>query len=127
MKVIDKIRELRSMKNISQEYMAIVLGMDTSNYHRLEKGISPLSIDRLEAISAALGIPMSEVFNYGEAIKTPLADANAKHTFYLEHLEEEIAFLRKQLQEKEVQLSTLIYKNDENTSPENRFRSGRRA
>jgi len=126
MKIIDKIREIRSRKNISQEYMANVLRIDTSNYHRLEKGVSPLSIDRLEAIAAALGITMSELLDYGEPAKKVPAETEGKHPLYLEHLEEEITFLRKQLQEKETQLSTFLYERSGSVSPERSFRTGRR-
>jgi transcriptional regulator with XRE-family HTH domain len=127
MKVIDKIRQIRSMKNISQEYMAIVLGMDTSNYHRLEKGISPLSVDRLEAISVALGIPMAELIIYGEKENIPSASDKKNPDYYLEHLEEEISFLRKQLQEKETQLNRLLTNKDDSGTPANPSRNNHRA
>ena len=126
MKIIDKIREIRSVKNISQEYMAMILGMDTSNYHRLEKGVSPLSIDRLEAIAAALGVQLPELISYGEPVKNIAPGTNGVHPFYLDHLEVEVAFLRKQLQEKENQLSTFLLKRNENDSPEHSFKTGRR-
>ena len=123
MKIIDKIQEIQSVKNISQEYMAIILGRNTFNYHRLEKGVSPLSIDRLEAIAAALGVQLPELITYGEPAKNTALDV---HPFYLDHLEKKVYFLRKQQQIKENQLSAFLFKRSENDSPEQSFKTGRR-
>ena len=109
MKITDKIRKLRSVKNISQEFVANALKIDTSSYYRLESGISPLSVERLEIISAVFGMSMCELLSFGEDVtsNTPV-NFPKKPEQYNRHLEEEILFLRKQLQEKEHQLSVLL-------------------
>ena len=95
MKTTDKIREIRTQKNLSQEYLASYLGIDTSSYHRLERGVSPLSIQRLEKIVEALEMTLSELFCFGE----PIAHRKPQDLLIL-RLEDEIRFLRSQLQEK---------------------------
>lgn len=103
-KVSDKVRVTRNKKNISQEYMASVIGIDTSSYHRLEKGNSPITLDRLEKIAEVLGVSM-------HALVCGEDHSNHDPSFgneYLHHLKQEVAFLRKQLQEKEAQLSILL-------------------
>ena len=95
MKTTDKIREIRTQKNLSQEYLASYLGIDTSSYHRLERGVSPLSIQRLEKIVEALEMTLSELFSFGE----PIAHRKTQELLIL-RLEDEIRFLRSQLQEK---------------------------
>ena len=95
MKTTDKIREIRTQKNFSQEYLASYLGIDTSSYHRLERGVSPLSIQRLEKIAEALELPLSELFSFGES------PAQRKtHDLLILRLEDEVRFLRSQLNEK---------------------------
>ena len=103
-RVCDHVRDARNQRNISQEYMASVIGIDTSSYHRLEKGNTPLTIDRLEKIAHTLGVSL-HVLICGEGHAYPDIERNAE---YLHHLETEISFLRKQLQEKDAQLSLLI-------------------
>jgi transcriptional regulator with XRE-family HTH domain len=95
MKTTDKIREIRTQKNLSQEYLASYLGIDTSSYHRLERGVSPLSIQRLEKIVEALEMSLSELFSFGE----PIVQRKTQDLLIL-RLEDEIRFLRSQLQEK---------------------------
>ncbi len=95
MKTTDKIREIRTQRNLSQEYLASCLGIDTSSYHRLERGVSPLSIQRLEKIVEALEMTLSELFSFGE----PIAHRKTQELLIL-RLEDEIRFLRSQLQEK---------------------------
>jgi transcriptional regulator with XRE-family HTH domain len=95
MKITDKIREIRTQKNLSQEYLASYLGIDTSSYHRLERGVSPLSIQRLEKIVEALEMPLSELFSFGEAsIQRKTQD------LLILRLEDEVRFLRSQLNDK---------------------------
>ena len=95
MKITDKIRDLRMQKNLSQEYVASFLGIDTSSYHRLERGVSPLTVQRLELIAQAFEISLSDLFDPTDSdkMKVDMDDT------YIIHLEEEIRFLRAQLQE----------------------------
>lgn len=95
MKITDKIREIRTLKNLSQEYLASYLGIDTSSYHRIERGVSPLSIQRLEKIAQALEINLIELFSFEQSEKQ-----SKPNDVFILHLEDEIRFLRKQLQEK---------------------------
>jgi transcriptional regulator with XRE-family HTH domain len=95
MKITDKIREIRTQKNLSQEYLASFLGIDTSSYHRIERGVSPLSVQRLEKIVEALEIPLSELFSFEEApIQRKTED------LLILRLEDEVRFLRSQLNDK---------------------------
>lgn len=103
-RVCDHVRDARNQRNISQEYMASVIGINTSSYHRLEKGNSPFTIDRLEKIAHVLGVSLHTLI-CGSDEPYPSLERNAD---YLHHLEQEVVFLRKQLQEKESQLSMLL-------------------
>lgn len=95
MKITDKVREIRMKKNLSQEYLASYLGIDTSSYHRIERGVSPLSIQRLEKIAKALEINLIELFSLEQT-----ENQNKPHDLLINHLEDEIRFLRQQLQVK---------------------------
>jgi len=104
--VCDNIREARQIKSLSQEYIASVMGIDTSSYHRLEKGQAPLTLDRLHKIAEILEVPL-ELLLFG-----PQSKQGEERSFYtvefVHHLEQEIQFLRRQLLEKDRQIQLLI-------------------
>ena len=53
---MQSIKEIRESKRLSQVEVARRLGIDTQNYHRLEKRGKKLSIEQLESISEALEV-----------------------------------------------------------------------
>lgn len=112
MKITDRIREIRTIKNISQEYLASFLGIDTSSYHRIERGVCPLSVQRLERIAEALQVSIADLILM-EKSGLPVDDPQYA---YIKHLEEEIRFLRIQLQDK-ISPSTLSANSLNRTSP----------
>lgn len=61
MKVHEKIRALRNVSQYTQEYMAERLGISTSGYAKMERGITRLSMEKLEQISQILGVEFSEL------------------------------------------------------------------
>lgn len=92
--ITERIREIRSGRSISQEYMANELGIDTSSYHRLERGTSPLSVTRLGEIARILEVDVVQLIGTKEQPKNDLQE----HP-YVKHLEDEVRFLRQQVQE----------------------------
>jgi transcriptional regulator with XRE-family HTH domain len=109
MNVIERIRLIRSQKQISQEYMASQLGLDTSSYHRLEKGICPLSVSRLERIAELLNVPLLELIQ--DPSENPKQGTDLES--YIKHLEGEVRFLRSQLHE---QIAKLYLQRDSNSN-----------
>ena len=49
-----KIKQLRELKNFTQEYMAQQLGLTTRAYSKIETGETQLTINRLNEISKIL-------------------------------------------------------------------------
>jgi transcriptional regulator with XRE-family HTH domain len=95
--ITERIRELRTAKSISQEYMANRLGIDTSSYHRLERGNSPLSVSRLAVIASVLEVDVVELISNQQLKAEPEI---LKNHPYVKHLEDEVHFLRQQLNER---------------------------
>lgn len=56
-----KIRELRAARNLSQEKLAVALGVSWSTVNRYERGITPPSLNRLHLIADVLGVPVTEL------------------------------------------------------------------
>jgi transcriptional regulator with XRE-family HTH domain len=61
-----KIKQIRELKNFTQEYMAQQLGLSTRAYSKIETGETQLTINRLNEISAILGVQPMEVLGFDD-------------------------------------------------------------
>lgn len=89
------IREFRQMRSYSQEYMALELGIHTSNYNRLETGIQHANISRVAEIARILCVEPFELF-IDKTNRKRLAEAQLNEN-RLQQLELELLTLRKLL------------------------------
>ena len=60
----ENIKAIRERKGIKQSEMARALGIEPTNYPRIEKRDKRLTVDMLERIAAALGVSMVELLGY---------------------------------------------------------------
>ena len=61
-----KIKQIRELKNVSQEFVATQLGLSIRAYSKIETGETQLTINRLNKISKALGIDPIEVLGFDD-------------------------------------------------------------
>ncbi|WP_297513822.1 helix-turn-helix domain-containing protein [Flavobacterium sp.] len=61
-----KIKQIRELKNFTQEYMAQQLGLSTRAYSKIESGETQLTINRLNEISAILQVQPMEVLGFDD-------------------------------------------------------------
>lgn len=61
-----KIKQLRELKNLTQEYVAGKLNLSTRAYSKIETGETQLTINRLNEISTILGIEPMEILGFDE-------------------------------------------------------------
>lgn len=61
-----KIKQIRELKNFTQDYMAQQLGLSTRAYSKIETGETQLTINRLNEISRILGITPVEVLGFDD-------------------------------------------------------------
>jgi transcriptional regulator with XRE-family HTH domain len=61
-----KIKQIRELKNYTQEYVATQLGLTTRAYSKIESGETQLTINRLNEISEILGIEPMEVLGFDD-------------------------------------------------------------
>lgn len=62
-----KLIDSRTKRGISQEKMADLLGLNTSNYNRRESGETQIKIKEWEKIASILEVSISEIFESEEA------------------------------------------------------------
>jgi len=61
-----KIKQLRELKNFSQEYMATQLKMSVPGYGRIERNEVDVSMERANQIASVLGISLTELISFDE-------------------------------------------------------------
>lgn len=59
-----KIRNIRELKNLTQDYVAQQLGLTTRAYSKIETGETQLTINRLNEISNVLGVSPQEILGF---------------------------------------------------------------
>ena len=59
-----KLKQLRELKNFTQEYMAQQLGLSTRAYSKIETGETQLTINRLNEIATILGVDPIEALGF---------------------------------------------------------------
>ena len=68
MDIGEKIRGIRSLKGLSQENMAEMLGLSLPAYADIERGKKDLTFRRLEKIAEKLGVTLNDIMNFNERV-----------------------------------------------------------
>ena len=66
MTLTDKIRAFRTIKNLSQENMAQMIGISSTAYAKLERGETEMTYTRLEQVAQVLEVRVTDLINFGE-------------------------------------------------------------
>ena len=64
-----KLKQIRELKNLSQEYIANQLGLSVRAYSKIETGETQLTINRLNEISRIMGVDPIEVLGFDDKTK----------------------------------------------------------
>ncbi|WP_291152371.1 helix-turn-helix domain-containing protein [Flavobacterium sp. UBA7680] len=59
-----KIKQIRELKNLTQEFVAESIGLTTRAYSKIECGETQLTINRLNEICAVLGVKSIELLEF---------------------------------------------------------------
>jgi transcriptional regulator with XRE-family HTH domain len=68
MNVGDNIKKLRKEKGLQQKQVAIELGIDQSNYNKIENDKRELSIDVLNKLAGLFGVTVDDILNPNKEI-----------------------------------------------------------
>ncbi|MFZ4436087.1 MAG: helix-turn-helix domain-containing protein [Flavobacterium psychrophilum] len=101
-----KIKQIRELKNFTQDYVAQKLGLSTRAYSKIETGETQLTINRLNEISSILGVQPLEVLGFDDKkifnINNSTGNNGYNNILYPEKLiqqyEETIQALKEQVQ-----------------------------
>lgn len=107
MKIGDKIRKVRELKNFKQEAVAEKLGMSVTAYGNIERNDSNLTYEKLEEIAAVLEVSVADIINIPEQLNIhSIVNSSVGFNYYdhrtgnenseIQAFQTEIAYLRKQ-------------------------------
>ena len=107
-----RIRKIREERGIKQEYIANELSITQSSYGRLEKDDNRLTATKLIQIAEVLNVSISMLFgekaqnvildNKGDNAQAHIGTLVQQDKAHIESLKDEIKFLRKMLEDKQV-------------------------
>lgn len=116
MKINESLKNIRKSKGLSQEHVADYIGIDTTNYGRIERGQSSITFDRLEQLAELYEMTVVELVMQLVNVTTNPQKEVVEPTSLLdtiEYLKKEVSFLRESLLAKDFQISHLIEVNKE--------------
>jgi len=61
-----KLKQIRELKNLTQEYIAGQLSLTTRAYSKIESGETQLTINRLNEISKIIGVDPMEILGFDD-------------------------------------------------------------
>ena len=94
-----KIKKIRELRNLTQEYMAQELNISQSTYSRFEKDGDDLTISQLHKISQVLEIKVEDLINFNEKFVFNNFEANHANQGYIVN---NISAAEKELYEKHI-------------------------
>jgi len=111
-----KIKQLRELKNYSQEFMATKLKMSIPGYGRIERNEVDVSMERANQIATVLGISLTELVSFDEKyiFNNYAQNQNAfvinseLHQEDKKALHELVEYLKKQLESKDALIKELV-------------------
>lgn len=103
-----KLRKLRELRNFTQEKVAEHLGLSVAGYSRIERGEVKITLDKLEAISALLGLQTSDLLSFDESYFFSNHGNAYEKSFSVNRDEDAIAKIEKLYQDQIAQLKEKI-------------------
>ncbi len=92
---------IRTEKSLKQEEVARKLGMAQSNYARLEKGLTQVTVERLEQLAEVFEMSTSAILSYEVGQQVPTREDIEYYINQCKKFEKQIESLKKQLSESE--------------------------
>lgn len=111
----EKIKSIRELKNLTQEYMAEKLGITQAGYSKIESGTTKISYNKIVDISKILGVQTEELLafdsqKYFNSFNNVKGSNNGSVTIKVEEgdiktlYEDKISLLNKLLEMTEIEL-----------------------
>ena len=103
-----KIRKVRKIKGLSQQYVAKKLGISQAAYSSIESGKTNVNEKKLECIAAAIDVEPDVIKNFNEQVVfNSCTQSSFSNTDYINSLEKIQKVYKKLLKEKDARIKVL--------------------
>lgn len=106
MKIGEKIKHFRELRNFDQKHMAHMLDISQPHYCRIENGVSELSFSLLERITQVLEIRLQDLITFDTAQYFNVVNhSQIGYNVYTNNLSDELTLVKQQLHRIENELA----------------------
>ncbi|MCU0433166.1 MAG: helix-turn-helix domain-containing protein [Bacteroidia bacterium] len=109
-----KIKKLRELKNLTQDFMAAQLEMSQSAYSKIETGESDVTFKKLELIASALDVKPEDIVTFNERMVFNVQHNQTGNGLVINHMTDEMKKLYEelitQLREENAHLKSILDK-----------------
>ncbi|NID13363.1 helix-turn-helix domain-containing protein [Fibrivirga algicola] len=110
----ETIKAIRTEKGLKQEEVASKLSMAQSNYARLEKGLTQVTVDRLEQLGNVFEMSIAAILSYEVGQQQPTREDIEYYINLCKKYEKQISTLKARITElEEESIDDLVNKSDE--------------
>ena len=89
-----KIRRLRELQNLTQDYVAQKLEMSTTGYGKIERGESDLSLYKMGKIAEIIGFTIEEIIQFDDDILLSKVQLNQTDLTQQDKISHQITLLK---------------------------------
>ena len=109
----NKIKNIRELKNFTQEYMADKLEISQAAYSKLEKGDLKISQDKLNKIAEILDVNLEDIKDFGNKRILNSYNSIKGNNSNITYSNQDIILIRKLYEDKINLLEKLVQKQEE--------------
>lgn len=109
-----KIKGIRELKNLTQEYMAEQLDISQAAYSKLEKGTTKISQDKLNKIAEVLEVNPEDITDFdNKKVLNSINNVKGNNSGNINYNDQDISIIRKLYEDKIALLEKLLSKAEE--------------
>ncbi len=102
-----KIKKLRELKNLSQEWVGEQLGVGQPDYSKIENGIVKLTPDKIEKLAKIFGVEINELYSDGNNTFNITNNDNGKVFGVVNDYHDSAEYLKELLKQKDQTIDLL--------------------
>ena len=110
----NKIKNIRELKNFTQEYMAEKLDISQAAYSKMEKGDTKISQDKLNKIAEILEVNPDDITDfYNKKVLNSFNNVKGSNNGIITYNEKDMILIRQLYEDKITLLEKLLQKSEE--------------
>ncbi len=110
----NKIKNIRELKNFTQEYMAEKLDISQAAYSKMEKGDTKISQDKLNKIAEILEVNLDDITDFdNKKVLNSFNNVKGSNNGIITYNEKDMILIRQLYEDKVALLEKLLQKSEE--------------